>query len=84
MVLNLNFFLITLYVSVFNAGGSGTGPFLTNAFALILKLSKLLLCSSIIRAHIRQLLERFLPDLVILSASEIPKNVKIVSLGVIE
>ena len=48
------------------------------------KVQPILLCSSIIRAHIRQLLERFLPDLVILSASEIPKNVKIVSLGVIE
>jgi len=49
-----------------------------------LKAQPILLCSSVIRSHLRQLLERFIPDLVILSASEVPKNVKIVSLGVIE
>ncbi len=49
-----------------------------------LKVQPILLCSSIIRSHLRQLLERFIPELVILSASEVPKNVKIVSLGVIE
>jgi len=49
-----------------------------------LKVQPILLCSSLIRAHLRQLMERFMPDLVILSASEVPKNVKIVSLGVIE
>ncbi len=49
-----------------------------------LKVQPILLCSSVIRSHLRQLLERFIPDLVILSASEVPKNIKIVSLGVIE
>lgn len=49
-----------------------------------IKVQPILLCSSLIRHHLRQLTERFLPDLVILSASEIPKNIKIVSLGVVE
>lgn len=49
-----------------------------------IKVQPILLCSSIVRHHIRQLTERFLPDLVVLSASEIPKSIKIVSLGVVE
>jgi flagellar biosynthesis protein FlhA len=49
-----------------------------------IKVQPILLCSSVVRQHIRQLTERFIPDLVILSASEVPKNVKIVSLGVVE
>jgi len=49
-----------------------------------IKVQPILLCSSAIRFHLRQLLERFIPELVILSASEIPKNINIVSLGVIE
>jgi flagellar biosynthesis protein FlhA len=49
-----------------------------------IKVQPILLCSSLIRRHLRQLTERFLPDLVILSASEIPKNINIVSLGVVE
>ncbi|MCP5105436.1 MAG: flagellar biosynthesis protein FlhA [bacterium] len=49
-----------------------------------IKVQPILLCSSLIRHHLRQLTERFLPDLVILSASEVPKNIKIVSLGVVE
>lgn len=49
-----------------------------------IKVQPILLCSSVVRHHIRQLIERFLPDLVVLSASEVPKNVKIVSLGVVE
>lgn len=49
-----------------------------------IKAQPLLLCSPTIRYHLRQLTERFIPDLMILSASEIPKNIKIVSLGVIE
>jgi flagellar biosynthesis protein FlhA len=49
-----------------------------------IKVQPILLCSSLIRHHLRQLTERFLPDLVILSASEIPRNIKIVSLGVVE
>ncbi len=49
-----------------------------------LKVQPILLCSSIVRHHLRQLTERFLPDLVILSASEVPKNIRIASLGVVE
>lgn len=49
-----------------------------------IRVQPILLCSSLIRSHLRQLTERFLPDLVILSASEVPKNIKIVSLGVVE
>lgn len=49
-----------------------------------IKVQPILMCSSLIRHHLRQLTERFLPELVILSASEVPKNVKIVSLGVVE
>jgi flagellar biosynthesis protein FlhA len=49
-----------------------------------LKVQPILLCSSFVRVHLRHLLERFIPDLVILSAAEIPANVKIVSLGAIE
>ncbi len=49
-----------------------------------IKVQPILMCSSLIRHHLRQLTERFLPDLVILSASEVPKNIKIVSLGVVE
>jgi len=49
-----------------------------------IKVQPILLCSSLIRHHLRQLTERFLPDLVLLSASEVPKNIKIVSLGVVE
>ncbi len=49
-----------------------------------IKVQPILLCSSMVRRHLRQLTERFLPDLVLLSASEVPKNIKIVSLGVVE
>lgn len=48
------------------------------------KVQPILLCSSVLRHHLRQLTERFMPDLVLLSASEVPGNVKIVSLGVVE
>lgn len=44
----------------------------------------ILMCSSVIRTHLRQLLERFIPELTILAATEIPGNVNIVSLGVVE
>ncbi len=49
-----------------------------------IKVQPILLCSSLLRHHLRQLTERFLPDLVILSASEVPASVKIISLGVVE
>lgn len=48
------------------------------------KVQPILLCSSRLRPHLKFLTEKFLPGLVVLSASEIPKNINIVSLGVIE
>ena len=41
-----------------------------------------LLCSSGLRFHIRKLVERFLPQLAVISPNDIPPNVQIVSLGV--
>ena len=41
-----------------------------------------LLCSSSLRFHMRKLIERFLPQLVVISPNDIPPNVQIVSLGV--
>lgn len=49
-----------------------------------LRVQPIVLCSSLVRHHLRQLTERFIPELVIFSAAEIPPYVKIVSLGVIE
>ncbi|PYS30250.1 MAG: EscV/YscV/HrcV family type III secretion system export apparatus protein, partial [Acidobacteria bacterium] len=41
-----------------------------------------LLCSSGLRFHLRKLIERFLPQLTVISPNDIPPNVQIVSLGV--
>jgi flagellar biosynthesis protein FlhA len=41
------------------------------------------LCSPTIRMYVRQLLERFLPNVAILSHNEIPPNVRILSLGMV-
>src|SRR5262245_56540758 len=41
-----------------------------------------LLCSSGLRFHVRKLIERFLPQLSVISPNDIPANVQIVSLGV--
>jgi flagellar biosynthesis protein FlhA len=49
-----------------------------------IKVQPIILCSSQVRYHVRQLLERFMPEVVILSAAEVPANIRIVSLGVIE
>src|SRR6266852_4464779 len=40
-----------------------------------------LLCSSGLRFHLRKLVERFLPQLAVISPNDIPPNVQIVSLG---
>jgi flagellar biosynthesis protein FlhA len=48
------------------------------------KVQPILLCSSRLRPHLKIMTEKFIPSLVVLSASEVPGNVKIVSLGVIE
>lgn len=42
-----------------------------------------LLASPSIRRHVRKLIERFIPHLAVLSHNEIPQNVKIQSLGVV-
>ena len=42
-----------------------------------------LLASPSIRRHVRKLIERYLPQLAVLSHNEIPQNVKIQSLGVV-
>src|SRR5712692_4358091 len=41
-----------------------------------------LLCSSGLRFHLRKLIERFLPQLAVVSPNDVPPNVQIVSLGV--
>jgi flagellar biosynthesis protein FlhA len=41
-----------------------------------------LLCSSGLRFHLRKLIERFLPQLAVISPNDIPPNIQIVSLGV--
>ncbi|HEU0264563.1 MAG TPA: FHIPEP family type III secretion protein, partial [Geobacterales bacterium] len=45
--------------------------------------SPILIASPTIRRHVKKLTERFMPNLVVLSHSEIPPNIKIQSLGVI-
>ncbi|MGQ9646414.1 MAG: flagellar biosynthesis protein FlhA [Thermodesulfobacteriota bacterium] len=42
-----------------------------------------ILCSPIIRRHLKRLLERFLPQVAVLSHSELPPQTKIQSLGVV-
>ncbi len=41
------------------------------------------LCSPTVRSHVRQLLERFLPNVAILSHSEIPPSIRVLSLGMV-
>jgi flagellar biosynthesis protein FlhA len=43
-----------------------------------------LLCSSTLRFHLRKLIERFVPQLTVISPNDIPPNLQIVSIGVIE
>ena len=42
-----------------------------------------LLCSSTIRSHLRKLVERFIPQLTVVSPNDIPPNLQIVSQGVV-
>jgi len=44
----------------------------------------ILICSPIIRRHVRQLIERFMPQVVVLSHNELTSQTKIQSLGTIE
>lgn len=41
------------------------------------------LCSSMVRPHLRKLTERFLPDLVVIAHGEVASNVKLVSMGTV-
>jgi flagellar biosynthesis protein FlhA len=41
------------------------------------------LCSPAVRMYVRQLLERFLPNVAILSHNEIPPNIRVVSVGMV-
>ncbi len=42
-----------------------------------------ILCSSMIRPHLRKLTERFLPELVVMAHGEVAANVKLVSMGIV-
>ncbi len=41
----------------------------------------IVLCSSMVRPHLRKLTERFLPDLVVMAHGEVASNVRLVSMG---
>ncbi len=41
------------------------------------------LCSSMVRPHLRKLTERFLPDLVVIAHGEVSSNVRLVSIGTV-
>lgn len=41
------------------------------------------LCSSLIRPHLRKLTERFLPELVVIAHGEVASNVRLVSMGMV-
>lgn len=43
----------------------------------------IVLCSSMIRPHLRKLTERFLPDLAVIAHAEVAQNVKLISMGTI-
>jgi len=45
--------------------------------------SATLLCSSSLRFHVRKLIERFIPQMTVISPNDIPPNLQIVSIGVV-
>jgi flagellar biosynthesis protein FlhA len=49
-----------------------------------LNLQPLVLCSSHLRLHVKKLIDRFIPNLTVLSYDEIMPNIKIQSVGVVE
>jgi len=51
--------------------------------AAVFPVQPILLVGSEIRSHVRRLTERFIPGLVVLSHSEIPPGVNLVSIGVV-
>ncbi|NOX25313.1 MAG: flagellar biosynthesis protein FlhA [Deltaproteobacteria bacterium] len=44
----------------------------------------IILCAPVVRRHVRQLLERFMPQITVLSNNELPNQIQIQSLGTIE
>ena len=42
-----------------------------------------ILCSSMVRPHLRRLTERFLPELVVMAHGEVAPNVRLVSMGMV-
>ena len=49
-----------------------------------LNLQPIVLCSAQLRMHFKRLVDRFIPNLTILSYDEIMPNVKIQSIGIVE
>jgi flagellar biosynthesis protein FlhA len=49
----------------------------------VLNYQPILLCSPLIRPHVKKLTERFIPNLVVLSHNEISNDVRIESLGLV-
>jgi flagellar biosynthesis protein FlhA len=47
-------------------------------------LQPVLLCSPTVRIHLRRILERFVPNLVVLAHNEITRDAKLTSLGLLE
>jgi flagellar biosynthesis protein FlhA len=56
---------------------------LTDACQKLSTSSNTLLCSSTLRFHVRKLIERFIPQLTVISPNDIPPNLQIVSIGVV-
>lgn len=51
---------------------------------MVLNQMPVILCSPIIRRHLRRLVERFIPNVSIISHNELPMNIKLQSVGTIE
>jgi flagellar biosynthesis protein FlhA len=49
----------------------------------VLNYQPILLCSPLIRPHVKKLIERFIPNLVVLSHNEVSHDVRIESLGLV-
>jgi flagellar biosynthesis protein FlhA len=49
-----------------------------------INLQPIILCSAMIRPHFKKLVDRFIPNIVILSYEEIANSVKINNIGIVE
>jgi flagellar biosynthesis protein FlhA len=47
-------------------------------------LNPIILCSPVVRSHLRKILEKFIPNVVVLAHNEITRDVNIKSFGVVE